>query len=151
MNLRRGFDAAAAAWAAALPLATWIASRSHPAAALYAFSFGVYGLGAWICHQRPERSFYLWATQMPVCARCTGIYLGAAIAALLFYSDRLAAPLTRRAAHVRSIVALAALPTLLTLAFEWTTGVAPSNAVRALAGLPMGAAVAWMVRQAEVN
>lgn len=28
------------------------------------------------CHQMPERSFYLWGVQFPVCARCTGVLLG---------------------------------------------------------------------------
>lgn len=29
-----------------------------------------------ICHQKPERSFFWKGKQFPVCARCTGIYLG---------------------------------------------------------------------------
>ncbi len=28
------------------------------------------------CHQKPERSFYYKSYQYPVCARCTGLYLG---------------------------------------------------------------------------
>jgi hypothetical protein len=43
------------------------------------------------------------------------------------------------------MLALAALPTVVTLAYEWTTGHMPSNTVRALAGLPLGAAVSWIV------
>lgn len=29
-----------------------------------------------ICHRMPERSFFLKGYQFPVCARCTGIYIG---------------------------------------------------------------------------
>jgi hypothetical protein len=39
----------------------------------------------------------------------------------------------------------AALPTAVTLIYEWTTGDTPSNAIRALAGAPLGAAVAFLV------
>ena len=46
--------------------------------------------------------------------------------------------------------ALAALPTLATLVYEWTTGLPPSNAIRAASGLCLGAAVAALV-QREVN
>ncbi|HEY0080152.1 MAG TPA: DUF2085 domain-containing protein [Pyrinomonadaceae bacterium] len=34
------------------------------------------------CHQMPERSFYLAGHPLAVCARCTGIYAGFAVAAL---------------------------------------------------------------------
>lgn len=34
-------------------------------------------LGDWIgCHQIPERSLHLKGVQLPVCARCTGVFLG---------------------------------------------------------------------------
>ena len=34
-------------------------------------------VGYGICHQIPERSFFLDGHQMPLCARCSGTYLGA--------------------------------------------------------------------------
>ncbi|HXH93103.1 MAG TPA: DUF2085 domain-containing protein [Thermoanaerobaculia bacterium] len=36
------------------------------------------------CHGIPERCLYLWNTPMPICARCTAIYVGLALSALLF-------------------------------------------------------------------
>jgi uncharacterized membrane protein len=36
-------------------------------------------LGYSICHQIPERSFFLGGRHLPLCARCTGTYLGIAI------------------------------------------------------------------------
>ncbi len=38
----------------------------------------VFAIGAVICHQLPERSFFLDGRQLPVCARCTGLYLSGA-------------------------------------------------------------------------
>ena len=32
-----------------------------------------------ICHQRPERSFAIAGIQMPVCARCSGLYVSGAL------------------------------------------------------------------------
>jgi uncharacterized membrane protein len=157
--LRRAFIGASIAWAAALPLASFAASRPHNGSFLYLCIVAVYGIGSAVCHQNPARSFHLWAAQMPVCARCTGIYAGAAIAAIvgltfarparLYDSD---APLTPR-----TVVALAAIPTVATLAYEWTTGTTPSNSIRAAAGACLGAAVAIVVllrppaRDREVN
>ena len=31
------------------------------------------------CHQRPDRSFFYHGKQFPVCARCTGVFLGECI------------------------------------------------------------------------
>jgi uncharacterized membrane protein len=140
MLLRRAFLAASTAWAAAIPLAAYSASRPDGSSVTYAFALGVYGLGRIVCHQMPARSFHVWMTSLPVCARCTGIYAGAALAALA---------LRGRLVDTRSnpkIVLLAALaPTAATLAFEWTTGVMPSHWIRALAGVPLGVAVAWAI------
>ena len=76
MLLRRAFLGASTAWLAAIPLAAFAASRPA-AASRYAFALGVYAIGHVVCHQLPARSFHLWGAQLPVCARCTGIYAGA--------------------------------------------------------------------------
>lgn len=31
---------------------------------------------AFMCHQRPDRSFFIRGKQFPLCARCTGILIG---------------------------------------------------------------------------
>jgi uncharacterized membrane protein len=139
--LRRAFVAASVLWALALPLATWIASRPHPTVPLYAVALAVYGTGSLVCHQLHARSFQLWTAQMPVCARCTGIYLGGALAAIATSVGRYASARTPS----RAVVLAAALPTAATLLYEWSTGATPSNVVRAAAGLPLGVVVAWIV------
>lgn len=48
----------------------------------------LYALFSLICHQDPDRSFYLNQAPFAVCIRCTGIYLGAAAAVLLGLSPR---------------------------------------------------------------
>lgn len=48
------------------------------------FSFAVHEAFGHVCHQTPERSFYIAAYPLAVCARCTGLYLGFA-AGVVFY------------------------------------------------------------------
>ena len=36
------------------------------------------------CHQKPERSFFIKGYQMPVCARCSGVFIGYLIAIPLY-------------------------------------------------------------------
>src|SRR4029450_4313283 len=88
-TLRRAFLVASISWAVVLPIATLVTSRHVASSAVYLFGFAAYVVGSFVCHQRPERSFYLRADQMPVCAGGAGIYGGAALAALL-------CPLARR-------------------------------------------------------
>ena len=98
-------------------------------------------VGAAICHQRPERSFFVSGTQLPVCARCTGLYVGAAFAAPLALT--IAAGIA--SARARRILALAALPTAVTWTLE-VTGVAGfGNVARFIAALPLGFAAAALV------
>jgi len=107
------------------------------------FALAVYAVGALVCHQLPDRSFHLFGHQLPVCARCAGIYGGAAIAAIV------ATTVSRRTSLGRlspvTVALLACAPTAATLAFEWTTGVTPSNWVRAAAGAALGGPIAWLV------
>jgi uncharacterized membrane protein len=151
-RLRIAFVALAIAWAALLPAAAFAASRRAPAesSAGYAMALAVYRIGSVICHQRPERSFRLFDVQLPVCARCTGIYLGAALAAigLLVRPTRIDRRSLPARVGARRMLVLAVLPSAATLVFEWSTGVMPAHAVRALSGAPIGAAVAWIVCRA---
>ena len=109
----------------------------------------VYGLGGVICHQLPERSFHWHGAQLAVCARCTGIYLGACASAVVVplpprVSSRWAAP----PARIAWLLGLAAVPMAVTLAAEWTGLWAPSPLVRAATGVLVGAAGAVVVTAA---
>ena len=42
-------------------------------------------VGSAVCHQMAERSFIFHGLQMPLCARCTGIYTGVFFAFCFFY------------------------------------------------------------------
>jgi hypothetical protein len=154
--LRVAFVGAVIVWAGALLLAPYIVAR--PAPVLYAWALAVYAIGSFVCHQLPERSFHLLAVQMPVCARCTGIYAGAALVALAALAT--AAPTTGFTSRwplgstagwerrLRVTLVVASLPTVATLLYEWWAG-GTTNWVRALTALPLGAALALMVVRAE--
>ena len=145
MLLRRAFLVVATLWLIAVPLAAFAASRSGAPQPVYGFALAIYTVGHFVCHQLPERSFHLWNTSLPVCARCTGVYFGAAVTAVLLRESRVGSYAIRFGGHARALLLLALAPTALTLAFEWSTGVTPANWIRALAGLPLGAAVAWAI------
>jgi uncharacterized membrane protein len=76
-------------------------------AAPYFLTHGLLAMGlalergfAIICHQRPERSFWIFGGSVAVCSRCLGIYLGAALGLLVRTSRRIA---------LRLLIAAAAL------------------------------------------
>ena len=142
--LRRFVGAVSVAWAAALPAAAL--ATTFPSDATWGIGYGfallVYAIGSYVCHQRPERSFHLLGVQLPVCARCTGIYAGAAMT-VFWPSVRETLPLTGWPARIALLVS--ALPTIATFAYEWTTGQAPGHWTRAASGVPLGMCVAWIV------
>jgi hypothetical protein len=79
-----------------------------------------------------------------VCGRCSGLYLAAPFGALLALLPR------RLHLNPRALFAIASAPTALTLVLEWTHLAPMSNVSRALAALPLGAAIAWiLVRVAD--
>jgi uncharacterized membrane protein len=151
--LRRAFLISSVTWAVWIPLAAFAASRAAAPSLLYGIAVVAYSLGHLICHQLPERSFHLWGASLPVCARCTGIYLGASITCLVLASRERGSALfidirfamAYAYTRARLVLLISLIPTAATLIFEWTTGVTPGNWVRAFAGVPLGAAVAWAV------
>jgi uncharacterized membrane protein len=99
----------------------------------------VYAVAGRICHQRPERSFHTAGVQWPVCGRCAGLYLAAPFGAVL------ALAAARRHVPSRAWFVAAAVPTAVTFGLEFF-GLAPMTSVaRALAALPLGAAVTYFM------
>jgi uncharacterized membrane protein len=117
-------------------------SSSSAEASEPAWATIVYAAASRVCHQRPERSFHTHDVAWPVCARCAGLYLAAPFAALVAFRRRSAD--TSRL-HPLRLVALAAIPTAITLVWEWGGLGTPSNLVRFVTALPLGAAVAFVL------
>jgi uncharacterized membrane protein len=138
--IRRAFFGTAVVWAALLFLTPLLAKAGTSVAD--AIALAIYIGGSVICHQRPERSFEVWGMQMPVCARCTGIYVGAAVAAI---AVAIASIRLRSRWPAWSIAIASTIPSIATLVYEWTTGDMPSNGIRAASGAPIGAVVSWLV------
>ncbi len=44
----------------------------------------LYQAFSYVCHQQPERSFFVARQPLAVCARCTGLYAGFALTTLLY-------------------------------------------------------------------
>ena len=147
-------------WFAAILIAPFAIGSRNPASATGAAC--VYVTGSFVCHQRPERSFQLGGRQMPVCARCAGLYAAAAVAAPLAlflvsasafrfgpassaFASRFGATTAMAAARARWIAFTAALPTIVTWLVDHVGSVRVSNTTRFVAALPLGFAVAWLV------
>lgn len=68
-----GWALAPLAFAGVACAVPWLLVRFSPLALALQYGFSL------VCHQRPDRSFFLFAGTVAVCTRCLGIYLGAAI------------------------------------------------------------------------
>lgn len=107
-----------------------------------------YAVGSVICHQLPERSFFIDGRQLPVCARCAGLYVSGAVGFLGWVAVKLARGWRSAAVPPRvalAIVAGAAIPT----AMSYLTGVIGmwdgSNLTRAALAVPLGVAAGAVV------
>jgi uncharacterized membrane protein len=137
---------------AALLSAVWLVAIVTAPLLPTALSAVVYAVGSIVCHQLPDRSFHLSTFQLPVCARCVGIYAGASVGAVALVMQigvgarRLkGTPIMRRG---RWLLLAGALPTAMTVILE-AAGVWPTtNIVRAVAGFPLGLAAALVVMSA---
>ena len=115
-------------------LTVWMAGLMVAPAALFP-------VGRFICHQRADRSFFVRGRQMPVCARCTGLYAGGTLAVPM----ALAAASAMASRRARRIALVAALPTAVTWSLEFAGLMPFSNAIRFAAALPLGFVAVWLV------
>jgi hypothetical protein len=144
-GLIRALCALAVLWALLVVASPWLAAM--PAVGGAYLSACAYGFGALVCHQRPERSFHVAGVQLPVCARCTGLYVSAAIGIVFAWARSRSSP-ALPFARWRAYLLWAALPTAVTLLLEWWRPAAASGALRAAAAVPLGAAAGALVADA---
>lgn len=129
-----------AAWILALILAPLLPT---PIAAF------IYVFGSVICHQISDRSFDVAGAQLPVCARCVGMYAGFAASFAALNLRRVRARLcewaTGETRRLRLLAVASGVPTLATVGLEWTGFWQPSNFTRAGAGALLGGGLAVVV------
>ncbi len=136
-------------WLAALVAAPYAAVHAGRRSPAYVAATGVYLVGSVICHQQARRSFHLDTVQLPVCARCLGIYAAAPVGAwlglLLTRRRRSPWPVDGQDRRWRGWLIAAAAPTVVTVVTEWVSGVMTPGSLRFAAGLPIGFTVAWFI------
>lgn len=105
-------------------------------------------VGRVICHQLPERSFFIDGRQLPVCARCTGLYVSAAMGLLGWCAWKLGRgwrPVDVAPQGAIRLVTIASLPTAVSIATALAGVWDGSNVTRAALALPLGAAAGVVV------
>ena len=145
--------AAALLWAAMLPLAPLVLHAAPSSGAVVSGLATIpYVTGSLVCHQRPDRSFATGAVIWPVCGRCAGLYLSAALGVLLLLGRGAAAPTagggrdsSSRLRGWRTLLVLASLPTMVSWAFEQAGWWAQGSLTRALFALPLGGAIGMLL------
>jgi uncharacterized membrane protein len=137
---------ASTGWLLVILAAPIVASREPSRGWLFRAAALSYLGGAVVCHQRPERSFHVAGAQMPVCARCTGLYAAAPLG-LLVIAWPFVGPMRplSRPAVVRWLLLVALAPIGLSVGAEAAGLWIPSNIERFFTGLPAGFGVAWIV------
>jgi len=133
-RLAAGLTCAAVLWGLAMLIVPLEAGRRFPS-----ISALVYGASAIVCHQRPERSFHLDGARLPVCARCTALYLFGALGAVLGW---VRGPRVPR--HLPAVLSAVSLPMVLSVAGEWTGVAAGSNTLRAASAVLLGLFTGWL-------
>ena len=108
----------------------------------------IFAIGRVICHQQPERSFFLEGNQFPVCARCTGLYVSAAAGLAGWVAAKAASrwrPLSFDPRLAIRLIVIGGIPTAVSLATGLVGVWEGSNAIRALLAVPLGASAGAIV------
>ena len=108
----------------------------------------IFSIGAVICHQRPERSFFWDGHQFPVCARCTGLYLSGAAGLLGWVAVKLSRrwrPIAFDPRVAVRLIVIASIPTAVSFASGAIGAWDGTNITRALLAIPLGASAGAIV------
>jgi uncharacterized membrane protein len=127
----------ALAWVGLILAAPLALARGHNLLALV-----IYRAFGYLCHQIPERSFYIEGHQLAVCARCAGLYAGFALGALIY---PLARSLRQLETPRRRWLLVAVVPTLIDGALGLSGIWENTHLSRSLTGALLGAVCAFYV------
>lgn len=103
---------------------------------------GIYGAFATLCHQLPDRSYFIDGHKFAVCTRCTGLYAGFAFTLLLF---PLIGSLKRTTMPPRSWLFLAAIPLVIDFSVTFFGFWDNTHTSRMLTGALLGGATVFYV------
>ena len=105
-------------------------------------AFAIYRAFGTMCHQMPERSYFIDGHKFAVCSRCTGIYFGFAFTLLLYPLIR---SLRSTATPPRSLLILAALPLAIDFSLTFFGFWENTHTSRLLTGALLGSVVVFYV------
>ena len=105
-------------------------------------AFAIYRAFGTLCHQIPERSYFIEGHQFAVCARCTGVYAGFAFTLLLYPLVR---SLRNTATPPRSLLILATLPLAIDFSLTFFGFWENTHTSRLLTGALLGSVAVFYV------
>lgn len=111
-------------------------------------ALGIYRAFGMLCHQLPERSYFIEGHQFAVCSRCTGIYAGFAFTLLLYPLIR---SLKTTQTPPRSWLLLATIPVLVDLSLNFFGFWQNTHTSRLLSGAVLGSAAVFYVMPGIVD
>ena len=107
-----------------------------------AIAFNIYLPFSYLCHQIPERSFFLAEYPLAVCSRCTGIYAGFLLGGIVYPILR---SLRSTATPERKWLFIAAVPLAIDFALEFFGVWHNTHWSRFVTGAVLGAVVVFYV------
>ena len=103
---------------------------------------GIYGAFGTLCHQMPERSYFIAGHKFAVCSRCTGLYAGFAFTLLLYPLLR---SLKTTVMPPRILLVLAAIPLLIDFSVTFFGFWENTHTSRLLTGALLGSVTVFYV------
>ena len=103
---------------------------------------GIYGAFGTLCHQMPERSYFIAGHKFAVCSRCTGLYAGFAFTLLLYPLLR---SLKTTVTPPRILLVLAAIPLLIDFSVTFFGFWENTHTSRLLTGALLGSTTVFYV------
>jgi uncharacterized membrane protein len=105
-------------------------------------AFAIYRAFGTLCHQIPERSYFIDGHKLAVCARCTGIYAGFTFTLLLYPLVR---SLRNTSTPPRSLLIFAALPLAIDFSLTFFGIWENTHTSRLLTGLLLGSVAVFYI------